>query len=334
VSSGGEGASAAGLGVITQVLGKALAGHGRLSSWSALLHGPKRTRSAGTASVLRRMGLDRRLAPQYAAQYAARAARLPPRVRAQAVGYASGLSLPDPGRLYATAPDGISSVYAPGGTLAGIGGPIGRPPIPGLWGALAWFASLAFDTLLSRLLRTSAPTGTGGITNVYLPGGSAGYPDRGGAGYPDFGGVGAPNMPSVPSLVSGDYYGSGPGFDLGDVFGPNSWFSPVVPGGMPGGFPFPTVPGSPYPVGSGAGQMAPGGACATTPFRPGASLSARAVPFMLPNPLSGQPVWFLPAGRPLLWSGDLRACKRVSKIAGRAARFSRRRTTRRRRGGR
>lgn len=41
--------------------------------------------------------------------------------------------------------------------------------------------------------------------------------------------------------------------------------------------------------------------------------------------------WFQSQGRPILWSGDLRAAKRVAKVAARAGRVSRRRSLRRRR---
>jgi len=158
-------------------------------------------------------------------------------------------------------------------------------------------------------------------------------------------------MPTTFATVPGDYYGGAPGFDLGDVYGSNSWAcrtlgigcgsaSPSIPFPYPapgGGFPFPTPEGGypPMTVPQLPSLPQAGGACATSPFRAGPTLAARAVPFMLPNPVSGKPVWFMPAGRPLLWSGDMSACRRVSRIAGRAARAGgRRRSSRRRRGGR
>jgi len=161
-------------------------------------------------------------------------------------------------------------------------------------------------------------------------------------------------MATIFGTVPGDYYGGAPGFDFGDVYGANSWacrtlgigcgsggggMVPYPSGGQ--GFPFPYAQeggGMQYPP----MQIPPqtlmpqgGGGCGGGPFRAGAALAARAVPFMLPNPVSGKPVWFMPAGRPLLWSGDMSACRRVAKIAGRAARAGgRRRASRRRRGGR
>jgi len=47
---------------------------------------------------------------------------------------------------------------------------------------------------------------------------------------------------------------------------------------------------------------------------------AVATPFMVMNPITGQPVYYAPRGRPILWSGDLAACRRVNKVAGMARR--------------
>jgi hypothetical protein len=71
----------------------------------------------------------------------------------------------------------------------------------------------------------------------------------------------------------------------------------------------------------GAMAMAGGGAMSggTPQFR-ATPVGARAQFFRVPNPVTGQDTWFRPAGRPILWSGDLTACKRVKKVARRAAR--------------
>lgn len=45
---------------------------------------------------------------------------------------------------------------------------------------------------------------------------------------------------------------------------------------------------------------------------------ARAVTHVMPNPATGQATWFRPAGRPILFSGDLAVCRRVDKLARRA----------------
>lgn len=62
----------------------------------------------------------------------------------------------------------------------------------------------------------------------------------------------------------------------------------------------------------------------TSPFVP-TMAGARAQPFIANNPVTGALTWFKPAGRPILWSGDLTACKRVAKIASRARRSTRKR---------
>jgi len=80
------------------------------------------------------------------------------------------------------------------------------------------------------------------------------------------------------------------------------------------------------PQGAGALVGTPGGTggSLTSPFRP-TMAGAAAQMFISPNPVTGRPTWFRPAGRPILWSGDLRACKTVEKIARRARRSTRKR---------
>jgi len=62
-----------------------------------------------------------------------------------------------------------------------------------------------------------------------------------------------------------------------------------------------------------------GGGGGTPMFRQ-TMAGARAMFFRTTNPATGQDTWFRPAGRPILWSGDLTACKRVNKVARRARR--------------
>lgn len=62
-----------------------------------------------------------------------------------------------------------------------------------------------------------------------------------------------------------------------------------------------------------------GGGGGTPMFRRGMA-GARAQFFRTQNPVTGQDTWFRPAGRPILWSGDLTACRRVNKVARRARR--------------
>ena len=59
-----------------------------------------------------------------------------------------------------------------------------------------------------------------------------------------------------------------------------------------------------------------------SPFLP-TMAGARAQTFIAVNPISQALTWFKPAGRPILWSGDLSACKRVKRVAARARRSSR-----------
>ena len=60
------------------------------------------------------------------------------------------------------------------------------------------------------------------------------------------------------------------------------------------------------------------------PFRPTIA-GAASQKFVATNPVSGRAQWFGPLGQPVLWTGDMRACKRVRKVAGRARRASGRR---------
>lgn len=109
-------------------------------------------------------------------------------------------------------------------------------------------------------------------------------------------------------------------------------FLPALFGGGGGGFQtagFPALAGGlvkqlPGIVGGFLGGAAidaalTGGGGGTPMFRP-TMAGARAQFFRAQNPATGQDTWFRPAGRPLLWSGDLTACKRVNKVARRAAR--------------
>lgn len=68
-----------------------------------------------------------------------------------------------------------------------------------------------------------------------------------------------------------------------------------------------------------AGAVAiPGGG--TSPMFAPTLTTARPVPFHVPNPVTGREVWFKPAGRPILFSGDLATARRVKKIARLCAR--------------
>lgn len=62
-----------------------------------------------------------------------------------------------------------------------------------------------------------------------------------------------------------------------------------------------------------------GGGVSQQMFRP-TMAGASAQTFMTQNPVTGRDTWFRPAGRPILWSGDLACARRVTKIARRAGR--------------
>lgn len=56
------------------------------------------------------------------------------------------------------------------------------------------------------------------------------------------------------------------------------------------------------------------------PYVRGPSGLSHAHRFMGVNPDTGRVTWFIPAGRPILFSGDLAAVRRVRRIAGRLRR--------------
>jgi len=156
-----------------------------------------------------------------------------------------------------------------------------------------------------------------------------------------------------PSVPSSQPFGVMPGTGLFGFGGPSPAFSPAVARREPmAAFPterFASFPPSPsaFALASGSpgfqqagvaglarqlpgfiggvlggellsGALAGGGG-ATPMFRP-TMAGARAMFFRTANPVTGQDTWFRPAGRPILWSGDLTACKRVNKVARRAKR--------------
>lgn len=118
-------------------------------------------------------------------------------------------------------------------------------------------------------------------------------------------------------LLGGILQGAqGPGggmFGQGPIYGGYGMGTPgmiVAPGGSP-------IMSGLQDVLAAAG----GGAVASlgSPWSPG-RVGARPKLFVVPNPTTGAPVWFRPAGRPVLFSGDFAAARRLRKIAGRARR--------------
>lgn len=70
-------------------------------------------------------------------------------------------------------------------------------------------------------------------------------------------------------------------------------------------------------LGEGVDALSAGGAGGGTPlFKIGCNgTSAHPVAFRAPNPVTGKDEWFRPAGRPILFSGDFTAARRVSRVA-------------------
>ncbi len=168
----------------------------------------------------------------------------------------------------------------------------------------------------------------------------------GGPGSPVRGAGPAPLRPNIalppPSVPASQPYGAMPGATFASYGGPAmpafpvstqqgyppSPWAAVAGGAMPASYAPAGVAGSllrqlPGMLGGlaiGEGyEMLAGGGGGTPMFRP-TMAGARAQFFRTQNPATGQDTWFRPAGRPLLWSGDLTACKRVKKIARRASR--------------
>jgi len=138
------------------------------------------------------------------------------------------------------------------------------------------------------------------------------------------GGLNVPYFTSSPS-IGGAYGSMDPwGSVLSGIGSAGSSIASIInairgPQAMPGGMSF--VPTTQPGVMGGLAQALTGGnACPTAPFANSASSAVSAQHFVVAHPVTGRAVWFKPAGRPILWSGDLSACRRVRKIAGRARR--------------
>jgi hypothetical protein len=114
---------------------------------------------------------------------------------------------------------------------------------------------------------------------------------------------GAPAMPGIPAALPG-----GAPAGLGDI-AQQIWNFPGVPGLMQ-----PSVPAVP----SGP-TMVPGQGF----FRAGVTGARALSTVIVQNPATGQLVWYRNMGRPILWAGDLSACKRVKRVASKARRYSR-----------
>lgn len=149
-------------------------------------------------------------------------------------------------------------------------------------------------------------------------------------------------VPYFNSFFGGDTQSQGGGSPLGGLFGAlgqigssavsaaltprariNVFQGGSTPGALPGGALL--NPSISDPLGLGLslipnvsmGAAATAGDALTSPWRQTAG-GASAQPHIAVNPVSGRLAWFGPLGRPMLWSGDMRACKRVNRIARKA----------------
>lgn len=110
------------------------------------------------------------------------------------------------------------------------------------------------------------------------------------------------NLPTYEG--AGGYWGSGPGFDIGDIFGPNSALANLfgIPGspGVPTPAPVPAPqyqPGAPRPMPTAApGPVDVAAACdLSAPFHTTSCGNAVSQPHVRCNPRSGKVEWFVPA---------------------------------------
>jgi len=181
--------------------------------------------------------------------------------------------------------------------------------------------------IIRAIIQGKTPTPRFNVTNVFgAPPGSS-LPQTGslGGGVPG-GPLGGSTVPMVPTFIGGSGFGGG--FEnilqqglglLGDIFGPGGNGGGNRPGALPGGAPLPFFGGQgPLGLPSG-GQMgsALGGNCIVPSVGTSLRLPSRVD---VPSPDGRTFVTFRNMGRPVLWSGDFAAAKRVKRIAGRAKR--------------
>lgn len=211
-------------------------------------------------------------------------------------------------------------IFRTGPAIPPISPPVGVPPAPG---PVPSFPSLPQPPIIQ-------PTGPGlrELTLPSLPG--------------------VPRAPGLPPTIGGGgcrvvcdaeerdvafipTSGMGGGGIIGDIAGLVSAATPLVTslvGGqraLPGGTPvqpaMTALPqlGLPFVdiVPQGRGDLL---TKMISPFTTGPCPRSRN--FVLPHPTTGNPVWFGPRGKPVLWSGDISACRRTRRVAARARRRS------------
>jgi len=262
---------------------------------------------------------------------------LAPTARGREIPYPS--SIPSAGGGERVAPYVLraTAVGAPPGTGSGIPGRDEYPPPPTPQGV--GYDLVAFSNLVLDLLRRF------GVRLPWDPRAPKGAPvSVFSIDFPDFN-IDFPTFPADYGAGPGVFYdapvGGAGGGGMANVWGSILNYGGELLGGVlrganqPGGGPWSGGYGGVLPMPTlampGGSPLVPsisdlGGVMATqgagglsTPWAPGRT-GARAKTFVVPNPVTGSPVWFKPAGRPVLWSGDLATCKRVRKIAGHARR--------------
>lgn len=214
------------------------------------------------------------------------------------------------------------------------------------------------ESIASQVLPAFVQAGTGFLLEKAFPGQTASLPpgrgplrfpqgDRPRAPFPGERPFGFPPLvrtapvfqpglttPGFNPFARGPFAGGGPITPTG-LFGPPPSFPvpglsiptggrPVhfptsgdVSGVTPAGFPLPGGAELQFPI-----QFPQGIGCPQPAqlFRTGMTSARPVSMFMVPNPVTGKPTFFKHAGRPILFSGDLRACKTVARIASRARR--------------
>lgn len=200
-----------------------------------------------------------------------------------------------------------------------------QPPASGSWwGGINWDAAIQTGLGVAELvayfrdLFSTRNSGSGSVryTIPQFPPGTSGQQSPYQTTIPATGGG------VMPYLLSGD---GGGGFlgNAGSIASGIGTLINAIRGGqatsMPGGAMNLGNYGGVFSGMQNAINASGASSCAISPFK-ATRTSAAPQPWFLENPATGALTWFKPAGRPLLWSGDLSTAKRVKKIARMAKR--------------
>lgn len=133
---------------------------------------------------------------------------------------------------------------------------------------------------------------------------------------------GAPQPGSIPFEMGGPMQ-TGEMMGVTAPYGGEMMSAVALPGGALIGSVLRQIPG--VLGGAALGMQYSGGQSLDLPYggtifrQTSAGLRARSLVEVV-NPITGKKSWYRNVGRPILFSGDLRSCRRVRKIAGRARR--------------